>query len=438
MRASSAVQLPDLPGLEPIDLPIPAAPGRLGVTFRDSKSLPVHRWYPYVEGFSADYLSQHLLKHSRGATVYDPFGGSGTVNLEASKLGIESCFSETNPFMRFVTETKINARFEARRSGIFVAAIQSYRRAVLSARFARSTQAISLDTYEEAFRNRDFFVENDLRQLLAAKDLAIEVCGDTQYVRDLILLALASIVVQSSNMTRRADLRRRREGEYTGRKVDVRQFILQKLSQIEHDVLASGDSFAPARFLNEDSRDFDAESEGQFSLILTSPPYVNGTNYIRNTKLELWFLDFIGSEKELSQFNKKSITCGINNVIKSRRPSNHFDFVEAIARKLDDASLDDRIPSLVRGYCSDMMDVLQNCRRYLRRDGRLVLDIGDSQFYGVHIPTDFFIEKIASNLGFELEKRVTLARRHSRDKSPLQQVELTFRVPFSSASSGPR
>ena len=43
-----------------------------------------------------------------GMQVYDPFGGSGTMNLEASKRKMRSYFSEMNPFMRFILNTKIN------------------------------------------------------------------------------------------------------------------------------------------------------------------------------------------------------------------------------------------------------------------------------------------------------------------------------------------
>jgi DNA modification methylase len=402
--------------------------GRLGLTFRDSKALPVHRWYPYVEGFSAEYLRGHLgSDRSKIASVYDPFGGSGTVNLEASKMGVESCFSEVNPFMRFVAETKVNARFQARRSKAFGKALERYRKFLVSEQLATDAAAMSLQSYRDAFRNRDFFAEDDLRQLLAAKEYAIQAATEVGYVRDLFLLAVASVLVSSSNMTRRADLRRRRDDEYVGRVVDVPRFVLLKLEQIERDVITSPDAFAPTRFLNDDARNFDERCEGLFSLILTSPPYMNGTNYIRNTKLELWFLNFIRSESELPAFNKKSIVCGINNVTKSRQPAHRFDFVEVVARKLDDVSPDERIPALVRGYCSDMADVLLNCRRYLRRDGQMVLDIGDSQFYGVHVPTDMFIEKIALSIGFEVEQNKVLARRHSHDKTPLRQVELMFR-----------
>src|SRR5947209_6290651 len=82
----------------------------VGITFRESKASPIHRWYPYVEGFSADYIRSRLLELGKKIKViYDPFGGAGTTQLESSMLGLPSFFSEVNPFMAFVASTKVNA-----------------------------------------------------------------------------------------------------------------------------------------------------------------------------------------------------------------------------------------------------------------------------------------------------------------------------------------
>src|SRR5579871_5912815 len=76
----------------------------VGITFRDSKRTAFHRWYPYVQGFSAEYVREVLARFGAVKHVYDPFGGAGTTQLEASIQGIASSYSEINPFMRFVAE----------------------------------------------------------------------------------------------------------------------------------------------------------------------------------------------------------------------------------------------------------------------------------------------------------------------------------------------
>jgi hypothetical protein len=137
-------------------------------------------------------------------------------------------------------------------------------------------------------------------------------------------------------------------------------------------------------------------------------------------------LGFIKSERELVDLNKTCMVCGISNVVKNRPVTHHFPGVEAIAAKLDKKAPDVRIPQLVRGYFSDMLEIFLNCASYLHHDGRMVFDIGDSRFYGVHVPTDVLLVDVARQAGFHLSKERILARRHSRDKSPLRQTELTF------------
>jgi len=100
--------------------------------------------------------------------------------------------------------------------------------------------------------------------------------------------------------------------------------------------------------------------------------------------------------------------------------------VERVGLALDKAEGDRRIPQLVRGYFSDMFEMFVSVYKALRRGGRFVLDIGDSKFYGVHVPTDMLLAEVAAKAGFKLETTRLLARRYSYDRTELRQVELVF------------
>jgi hypothetical protein len=400
----------------------------LGLTFRDSKGLPVHRWYPYVEGFSADYIESLMagLSPDSGA-VYDPFGGSGTVCAIASKLGIKSQFSELNPYMRFVTETKVNsARWAAQHAKETQVTINRALNKLNSQQFQRLAQQADLSEYHRTFPERDFFRESHLRQLLAARKMFIEVSKDSKHLQSLLLLAISSVLVHNSNMTRRADLRRRKPDEYKTRKVNVKRSLEAKLMEMSADLATVKPRSATTRFVNGDARAFSKTNVNSFEKIITSPPYLNGTNYFRNTKIELWFLGFITDENDLSKFNDNCICAGINNVSNRRNEVGEFQDVEAVVEKLNATDGDKRIGKMVRQYFSDMLKVLKNCNDYLKPGGQLHLDIGDSKFYGVHVPTDKLLIQIAEAAGLAIVNSKVLARRHSRDKTPLTQVELTF------------
>ncbi len=416
-------------------------PGRepsrdVGLTFRESRRQRVHGWYPYVEGFSATYVRDALLRWgTRPKLVYDPFGGAGTTQLAAACLGIPSYYSEINPFMRFVAETKVNAAAWARHNRDTVDAIANrFLKDLQSPNRVRMAANVDLSPYNESFPDRDFFEEEHLRDLLASKKRAIQLTEGFPQVRALLLLACAANTVASSNMTRRADLRRRRSDEYKTRIVNVPWLVTETVQRMLADIADLPERMAPTSQASEDSRDIPHEFDLAFDLAITSPPYLNGTNYFRNTKLELWLLDFMSSEEELGPLHAKAIAAGINGITRARPLLHTSEAVEQLAVELDGCSPDRRIPQLIRHYFSDMTVVLSGVHRVLAPHGRFVLDIGDSKFYGVHVPTHRIIENLARQVGFRVEGHQTLARRHSRDKSDLVQVELIFRKSRSKGS----
>ena len=88
-------------------------------TFKLNKCEPIHRWYSYLEGYSSCLIDDLILEigPQNIKAIYDPFCGTGTTPLVASKYGITSYYSETNPFMKMVIEAKINCVKRLRDSG---------------------------------------------------------------------------------------------------------------------------------------------------------------------------------------------------------------------------------------------------------------------------------------------------------------------------------
>ena len=367
--------------------------GKIGLTFKDSKEVPVHRWYPYVEGFSASWISDMLGEYCcEGMQVYDPFGGSGTMNLEASKRKMRSYFSEMNPFMRFILNSQ------------------------------RDLTASKYLTMLE----KKYFVEEDLKQLRTIYDLA-EVGDYSDEVKRLIKCAAACITVDTSNMTRRADLRRRRDNEYLTRVVDVKNQFLFKWLQIINDINKCDILYESAYLVSDDARIINNDYLERFDFVITSPPYINGTNYIRNTSLELLLTEEAKSENDLKRLKCKTVCGGISDATTSRLEDMlQFSFVEEVACKLDQSAKDKRIPFMIRCYFSDMYKVLDSVYHYMKPGAKFALDIGDSKFYGVYIPTDSFLCMLAEKIGFKVISVTQIAERFSRDKTKLKQVLIIF------------
>jgi hypothetical protein len=137
-------------------------------------------------------------------------------------------------------------------------------------------------------------------------------------------------------------------------------------------------------------------------------------------------MDMLDTEHDLSAFREKAITAGINDVGKGAAGVSAISKVDEVAGRLDDCSKDRRIPKMVRSYFKDMTEAFEAVHYCLRPAAEFVLDIGDSRFYGVHVPTDQILAEIGERVGFRLSERRILANRRSRDKTPLVQVELRF------------
>src|SRR5579864_1485283 len=79
--------------------------------FASNKTVPVHRWVPWIAGFSSDFVKQALEKHlSRKGTVLDPFAGVGTTLIESIKSGHNTIGFEINPYAALACRIKLNAR----------------------------------------------------------------------------------------------------------------------------------------------------------------------------------------------------------------------------------------------------------------------------------------------------------------------------------------
>jgi DNA modification methylase len=411
-----------------------AAPlGKHG-TFSPNHWESIHRWYPYIEGFSSTFVRSLIAKWGVGATsIYDPFAGTGTTMTVAAQLGLAGYYSEINPFMRLVIEGKTNILRE-------VAPRQDELRRYLSDIVAHAiahplpVEAARLQ-FQSAFSDRPYYSEDRLTQILAIRQAIALARPLTPAFKHIALLALGSIGVHCSEMKRAADLRYRTPKEVLPPGFDCIRHFDQKVQQILDDIDPALSELTPVTCLADDVLKFPS-SHLSIDLIVTSPPYLNGTNYFRNTKIELWLTGQISSEKDLGAFTRGAVTAGINNVSDNGREVRRFDFVEHVAEQLDEVAYDRRIPELVRRYCSDAETWLRNCLTILTPGGRAVVDIGDSRFAGVHVPTDKFLERIAEHVGFKVAEVESVRARVSKDGSPLTQVLLILEKPSSARAHG--
>lgn len=390
-------------------------------TFVLNKGEAIHRWYSYLEGYSSclidDVMQEIGIENIH--SIYDPFCGTGTTALVASSLGIKSYYSETNPFMQKVIESKINCVKRLRDSGVKSRHLCLFLATIENLNTTLRIEATTWDGFEKYFEED---VLHQIQELLAEVDKITD-----EDSRTIAMVILGSIIVQVSKMKRQGDLRYAKENEKSDSDRDVFEIFIKKIKDAIFDMESENCvTLADTVLVSDDARD--SKLENIVDCVITSPPYLNGTNYIRNTKLELKLSGFIETEKDLPAFHSKGIMAGINNVSKRTTGFTIPDCVKPYLEQLEPVSYDSRIPIMVAGYFHDMTRVIERLSHAIKDNGYFIMDIGDSQFAGVHIPTHEILTQICENYGFKLYADEILRERRSKNGMVLSQRLLKFRL----------
>lgn len=420
----SEKQLPELRTYRKLEetMPIETAPGfeRLVVPGFNER-LPVHRWFRFKEGFSADLLREVLpalnLSRRRNLRILDPFCGVGTTLICAQELAqslrIATVGIERNPFICFVARTKV------RWPHMNADAIMEIGQKILTASCASSVKIPSLSSLTTG----RCMSRHIARRLLSIRD-AIRSHGNSPN-EDALMLGVAACIEQLSKV--------RKDGRALRLVAKNRQVtniaLLEKWREIASDVRflqqRLPDAAIPPVVLG-DGRCLARHSiqQGSFDLILTSPPYPNNIDYSEVYKLELWLLGFVNDEADFLKLRHSTFRSH-PTVWLPELPEDFAallgkgklsDLLQPILRRTESSSERYR-HRLILGYALDLWMTLLEQHRCLRKDGVAVFVVGNSLHGGKHlpylIPTDLLVSLIGRAVGFEIEK-VAIARSFRR------------------------
>ena len=399
------------------------------VTFKGGRKEPFARWYPYLEGYSTQFVESILEKYVPNAqTILDPFAGTGTTAFTASQLNKTAYFCEINPVLQFMSLTKIRIRRLkwSQRAALARALTQTKISLKELEKFPQNY--ILHQAYIQTFGDSLFFDESVYDQVLRAKSWIDEVALEDPMLADLITVATLSALVPASRMKRAGDLRYKTATELERQTVPFVEGLRWNIDQIVHDIRDDVEGLKTEPLLIcESARSLDSISPLDVDAVITSPPYVNGTNYFRNTKIELWFLSCLKEKKDLRTFREAALTAGINDVTVSKTLSLSQPDVQKIVSKLEQNAYDSRIPRMIASYFSEMTDIFRAIRSHLTPDAAVAIDIGDSCYAGIHVPVDKLLSTCLQELGFVQEDSVTLRKRKSRGGMLLKQSLLVFK-----------
>ena len=387
-----------------------------GTNFKNNIAVPIHNWYSYLEGFAWNFVKKTLteLPKKDDFTVLDPFCGSGTTLVESGFMGLKSIGYDINPFLTFVSKIKTDLQFDLRATESEMSKLQHNLK-----EFQIKKNSWSEDLkLSELYANDRVFSPKVLPKVLFVKRLLNNI--PNQQIHDFFVLAFCSILIEISNYRRGPDLayKRIKHDDYP-----VLQRFLEKIQRMVDDLKSIDISrLKKPEIFNEDSRYLKKTPDNAVDCVITSPPYLNGTNYFRNTKLELWFTGMLTNADELHQFREKTITAGINDVFKSKNKESSISEVKTIVTEINKTAYDQRIPQMISTYFEEISECFTTLYRTMRDNGRCYWVIGDSAFSKILIPTDRITVSIAENAGFKHIKTEITRQRKSRSGLGLHEA----------------
>ncbi len=238
---------------------------------------------PYIGRIKTEIARYLIASYSKpGDLILDPFSGSGVIPFEAVLLGRRCVSADISPYAYLITQAKFSAPTTENEAMMDFFSVWD------TALFKRSRQDLrSVPTWVRAF-----FHPETLRSALALRD---ELVARKNHFLLACLLGILHhqrpgfLSFPSSHLVpylRDRNFPRRQYPEL----YEERDVCSRMVAKIERTYRRPPDRLlVTARVLQGDSRTL--ELSENVDAIITSPPYMNELDYIRDNRLRLWFLE---------------------------------------------------------------------------------------------------------------------------------------------------
>lgn len=398
-------------------------------SFVGNMQLPIHRWFRYSAGFSAEWVRETIAAATKSGTrrIFDPFVGSGTVVLEAERMGVEGLGIEAHPFVARIARAKLAWRDE-------IGAFRNLANSILEDARTRTGKTAGYAPLVEKCFPTETLVRLDAL-LGALRDHTEE-----SKPFELCWLALASIL-RGCSPVGTAQWQYVLPKKSKAKALEPFRAFEDRVELMAEDMrLRQLQAPGPrGRVLASDARTCCGVEDAWADLVLTSPPYANNYDYADATRLEMTFFGEIQGWGDLQpavrRYLVRSCTQHVAPEVGRTAAVLQADEVASIAAELRQVCTEltevkkqhggkKPYEAMIAHYFFDLSQVLRALRRVVRPGGQGCFVIGDSAPYGVHVPVERWLGELAVSAGFQGYRFEKLRDRNTKWKNRKHRVLL--------------
>lgn len=425
---------------ELFDLPLPNdARGKTVIrqkarsgSFVDNMRLPVHRWFRYSAGFSAQWVAQQIAERIQHepVQVLDPFAGSATTLVAADSSGVSSMGFESHPFVYRIARAKL----------LWHHNVEEF---LQCAELVLKRAGIAKEDPEAAPPPKLLlacYTPEALKKLDALRTEYLRSFSPYDPSWELVWLALTAILRPCSYVGTAQWQYILPNKRKTGT-IDPFLAFRDLVSRMAEDMrtVQSAGYISGAKILLADARSPELDVAKQFDLVITSPPYPNNYDYADATRLEMTFWREIESWGDLHQAVRRFIvrSCSQHSAADKlslddlfARPSilPILPALQKVCGTLATVRLEKggkkTYHTMVAAYFADLAEVWTSLRRLCKQGADVCFVVGDSAPYGVHVPVDQWLGELALAAGFKSFSFEKLRDRNMKWKNRKHRVPL--------------
>ncbi len=401
---------------------------KVSTTFASNMKLPIHKWFRYTAGFSAEWVKSVLDKYPNAKSILDPFVGSGTVILESQLNGRMSYGVEAHRLIYKVAEAKllwdvnIESFVESSNKLIELAENIKLKRKAYPKLLER---IYSKETIKDLFKLKAAWqklnIDDDHKKLLWFIITSIlrvsSSAGTAQWQYVLPGKTKSKVLLPFTAFNKKLEA------------------MIEDMEVLQNENVERGN----ATLIKGDARTLIGIPNDSIDLVITSPPYANNYDYADATRIELSFWHEIDNWGELQSLIRPDIiractqhVAHIKNEIEELFSADSLLPIRDELREQFDLLAKIRLTKggkknyhlMALAYFKDLADTFVALRRVCKKDAVICFVIGDSAPYGIYLPVDKWLGELAIGAGFSEYKFEKTRDRNIKWKNRKHRVPL--------------